>query len=369
MDHQTGRLRCELARERRRPRATPPIRRAIPAVSSGWTAEAARGRRPAYHLAPGVVALAAVACRVRRLGRRRQLDEHERPPRRPDARGDRSRPSVARHAEGPSQRAGLDRRAGTSSSSGATSNLRLRRAGEAFVLERVDVIVAFEDTSIDAAETATLTVLPSDPDRLPPPLRPGPGRPRREPVAPGGNLTGVFGPRDVVAKQLEVYQALVPQLRRVLTLVDPKRPENGAALRRLRGRRSAPAPTARAGRSRGLDRKGSQAHLPLAAPGRSRRRVPPLEQPPAQPLGADRSGSPSTRWPPGPGAPEGGVEQGALFSYGVDLGRSASRCTLRRQHPQGHLAGRPARRGAPRRSNSRSISRPPAGSASSYRRR
>ena len=41
---------------------------------------------------------------------------------------------------------------------------------------------------------------------------------------PGGNLTGVFGARDVVAKQLELYQLLVPKLRRVLTLVDPTDP-------------------------------------------------------------------------------------------------------------------------------------------------
>jgi putative ABC transport system substrate-binding protein len=41
---------------------------------------------------------------------------------------------------------------------------------------------------------------------------------------PGGNLTGVFGARDVVAKQLELYQLLVPRLRRVLTLVDPDDP-------------------------------------------------------------------------------------------------------------------------------------------------
>jgi putative ABC transport system substrate-binding protein len=97
-----------------------------------------------------------------------------------------------------------------------------------FVGQGVDVIVAFEDQSIDAAETATAD------DRIPvvflhpsDPLRDG----LTESLSrPGGNLTGVFGPRDVVAKQLEVYQALVPRLRRVLTLVDPKDPRTQRTL-------------------------------------------------------------------------------------------------------------------------------------------
>ena len=107
----------------------------------------------------------------------------------------------------------------------------------AFVCEQVDVIVAFEDQSIDAAREATgyqpascrtsdhipvVFLHPSDPlaDGLAKSLS-----------RPGGNLTGVFGPRDVVAKQLEVYEALVPRLRRVLTLVDPKDPRTERTLK------------------------------------------------------------------------------------------------------------------------------------------
>ena len=97
-----------------------------------------------------------------------------------------------------------------------------------FVGERMDVIVAFEDQSIDAAETATAD------DRIPvvflhpsDPLRDGLTKSLSR---PGGNLTGVFGPRDVVAKQLEVYQSLVPGLRRVLTLVDPTDPRTERTL-------------------------------------------------------------------------------------------------------------------------------------------
>lgn len=88
-----------------------------------------------------------------------------------------------------------------------------------FVGQGVDVIVAFEDQSIDAAQKATkqsqtpiVFLHPSDPvrDGLVTSLH----RPDR-------NLTGVYGARDEVDKQLERYQLLVPELRRVLTLVDP----------------------------------------------------------------------------------------------------------------------------------------------------
>ena len=102
----------------------------------------------------------------------------------------------------------------------------------AFVREGVDVIVSFEDQSIDAAKAATARMRAS---RIPvvflhpsDPLRDGLTKSLSR---PGGNLTGVFGPRDVVAKQLEVYQALVPQLRRVLTLVDPTDPRTKRALK------------------------------------------------------------------------------------------------------------------------------------------
>jgi putative ABC transport system substrate-binding protein len=97
-----------------------------------------------------------------------------------------------------------------------------------FVQDDVDVIVAFEDQSIDAAEAATIK------DRIPIVFL-HPSDPLRDGLTtnlsrPGRNLTGVFGPRDVVGKQLEVYQALVPRLRRVLTLVDPKDPRTERAL-------------------------------------------------------------------------------------------------------------------------------------------
>jgi putative ABC transport system substrate-binding protein len=92
---------------------------------------------------------------------------------------------------------------------------------DVFVREGVDVIVAFEDKSIAAAQKATagmphptpiVFLHPSDPVRDG--LTDSLSRPDR-------NLTGVFGARDVTAKQLELYELLVPTLHTVLTLVDP----------------------------------------------------------------------------------------------------------------------------------------------------
>jgi len=92
---------------------------------------------------------------------------------------------------------------------------------DVFVRQGVDVIVAFEDKSIAAAQKATagmphptpiVFLHPSDPVRDG--LTDSLSRPDR-------NLTGVFGARDVTAKQLELYELLVPRLHTVLTLVDP----------------------------------------------------------------------------------------------------------------------------------------------------
>jgi putative ABC transport system substrate-binding protein len=103
-----------------------------------------------------------------------------------------------------------------------------------FVRKHVDVIVAFEDQSIRAAQAATAKS--SDPI---PVVFLHPSDPVRDGLVeslshPGGNLTGVFGPRDVVAKQLERYELIVPRLRRVLTLVDPDDPATGRLLGQYR---------------------------------------------------------------------------------------------------------------------------------------
>jgi putative ABC transport system substrate-binding protein len=103
-----------------------------------------------------------------------------------------------------------------------------------FVHQRVDVIVAFEDQSIRAAQAATA----KPKDRIPIVFL-HPSDPVRDGLVkslsrPGGNLTGIFGARDVVAKQLELYELLVPRLHRVLTLIDPNDPATGRLLAQYR---------------------------------------------------------------------------------------------------------------------------------------
>ncbi len=92
-----------------------------------------------------------------------------------------------------------------------------------FVRERVDVIVAFEDKSIRAAQDAT-----ADPGNRIPVVFLHPSDPVRQGLVeslshPGGNLTGVWGARDPVAKQLEIYRLILPGPKplRLLALEDP----------------------------------------------------------------------------------------------------------------------------------------------------
>jgi putative ABC transport system substrate-binding protein len=96
----------------------------------------------------------------------------------------------------------------------------VQNQADGFVSEGVDVIVAYEDASIAAAQEATVKsrtpivfLHPSDPVRqgLVDSL-----------ASPRANLTGVFGARDLVARHLELYTQLVPGLKRVLALVDPE---------------------------------------------------------------------------------------------------------------------------------------------------
>jgi putative ABC transport system substrate-binding protein len=196
-----------------------------------------------------------------------------------------------------------------------------------FVLDRVDVIVAFEDKSISAAQEATagtrdpvpiVFLHPSDPvrDGLVESLS-----------RPGSNLTGVYGPRDVVAKQLELYQLLVPRLRRVLALVDPEDP---ATERLLPETRAAAAQLPRS----------LELHVREASSGEDLKRIFRSLRP-GEVDGAFLL-SPSLRLNfsaltielaakarlPVQAHRKEWVEQGALFSYGIDLapiGRAGAR--------------------------------------------
>lgn len=93
---------------------------------------------------------------------------------------------------------------------------------KAFVNDHVDLIVAFEDQSVRQAKAATARS--HTPVVFLHPVDPVQAEYVRSLRHPGGNLTGVFGLRDLVAKQLELYKAVVPGLDRVLALVDPQDP-------------------------------------------------------------------------------------------------------------------------------------------------
>jgi putative ABC transport system substrate-binding protein len=196
---------------------------------------------------------------------------------------------------------------------------------EVFVGQGVDVIVAFEDQSIDAAKKATVEsqtpivfLHPSDPlaDKLTNSLS-----------RPGENLTGVFGPRDVVAKQLEVYQALVPRLHRVLTLVDPEDPRTERVLKEYKDA------AAQLQRPLELDIREATTAQDLRRIFRSLR---PGEVDSAFLLSNNLRQNYSAltielakrAQLPVQGSRKEWVEQGALFSYGVDLtplGRAGAR--------------------------------------------
>jgi putative ABC transport system substrate-binding protein len=86
-----------------------------------------------------------------------------------------------------------------------------------FVREKKDLIVAFEDQTVRAAQAATKTI-------------PIVFLHATDPVGqgfvvslahPGGNLTGLIGFPVLAAKQLEMFNNVLPSLQRVLILTDP----------------------------------------------------------------------------------------------------------------------------------------------------
>ena len=215
----------------------------------------------------------------------------------------------------------------------------------------MDLIVAFEDTSIAAAQAAT-----ADPANRIPVVFLHPSDPVRDGLVeslahPGGNLTGAFGARDPVAKQLELYREILPgpaaaapaHARR-----SDRQPRDAAAPHRgARCRRQA---RDRAGRTRGVRRRRSAGRLRVAHARLGRRRVHPVAQPAAQLLDEDpraRGGGE----PPRPGPPprmgrpaEERQGRAVLARRRPRAGRNRRR-EVRRQHPEGRQARRPARPG------------------------
>jgi putative tryptophan/tyrosine transport system substrate-binding protein len=106
-----------------------------------------------------------------------------------------------------------------------------RETAHAFVREHVDLIVAFENQTVRAAQAATAEI---------PVVFMG----ASDPVAagfvhslahPGGNLTGFEAfTLELPDKKLELFKAIVPHLRRVLVLQDPADPLTRSLLAELR---------------------------------------------------------------------------------------------------------------------------------------
>jgi putative ABC transport system substrate-binding protein len=90
-----------------------------------------------------------------------------------------------------------------------------------FVRAGVDLIVAFEDQSVRAAQAATSKV-PIVFLHVVDPVASGYVKSFAH---PGGNITGFISfPRGLVTKQLEALKEFLPGLRRILLLVDPADP-------------------------------------------------------------------------------------------------------------------------------------------------
>ncbi len=99
-----------------------------------------------------------------------------------------------------------------------------------FVRDGVDLIVAFENHTVRAAKAATSSI-PIVMMHVTDPVKDGFVRSLAH---PGRNVTGLAGLPDYPAKQLQVFTEIVPGLRRVLLLVDPKDPVTPRQLAEIR---------------------------------------------------------------------------------------------------------------------------------------
>jgi putative ABC transport system substrate-binding protein len=101
---------------------------------------------------------------------------------------------------------------------------------EQFVRERKDLIVAFENASARAAKAAT-TEIPIVFVAVDEPVASGLVQSFAH---PGGNLTGIVGRALLVSKRMEFFKELLPNLERLLGLVDPDDPGTPAQLEEAR---------------------------------------------------------------------------------------------------------------------------------------
>jgi ABC-type uncharacterized transport system substrate-binding protein len=95
-----------------------------------------------------------------------------------------------------------------------------RATAQAFVRDRVDLIVAFESQTIDAAHAATRDI-PIVILHIADPVADGF---IKSLAHPGGNITGFAGMGDIPAKELELFKELMPALKRPLVLFDENDP-------------------------------------------------------------------------------------------------------------------------------------------------
>ncbi len=99
-----------------------------------------------------------------------------------------------------------------------------------WVANRIDLIVAFEGQTARAAQAAT-SEIPIVLVHVSDPVADGFGKSM---ARPGGNITGFAGIGDTPGKRLELFTEVVPKLRRVLILIDPKDPATTRILADIR---------------------------------------------------------------------------------------------------------------------------------------
>ena len=105
-----------------------------------------------------------------------------------------------------------------------------RATAQEFVRDRVDLIVAFESQTIQAARAAT-TEIPVVMLHIADPVADGYIKSLSH---PGGNMTGFGGLGDIPAKEMELFKELVPRLKRPLVLHNAHDPASVRWLTQLR---------------------------------------------------------------------------------------------------------------------------------------
>ena len=105
-----------------------------------------------------------------------------------------------------------------------------REAAKEFARDRVDLIVAFEGQCARAAKAVT-SEIPVVFLHVDDPVASGLVKSLSH---PGGNLTGFVTYPVSLAKQMELFKELVPQLQRLLVLIDPQDPETERLLTEVR---------------------------------------------------------------------------------------------------------------------------------------